>query len=55
LHFTCPTGHKWEVPFEVAMKAAQQFCPTCGTPAVVLQPSVFGWGKGRWGRKHSDG
>ncbi len=53
LHFTCPTGHEWEAPFEVAMKAAQQSCPVCSTPVVVpLQPSAFGWGRGRCGRRH---
>lgn len=53
LHFTCPTGHEWEVPFEVAMKTAEQFCPTCSTSVVVpFQPSACSWGRGRWGRRH---
>jgi predicted DNA-binding protein (UPF0251 family) len=55
LHFTCPTGHEWEVPFEVAMKAIQQVCPVCKVPVIVpLQPSAFGWSRGRYGRRHGE-
>jgi predicted DNA-binding protein (UPF0251 family) len=55
LHFTCPTGHEWEVPFEVAMESEQQSCPVCSIPVVVpLQPSAFGWGGGRWGSKYGE-
>jgi predicted DNA-binding protein (UPF0251 family) len=55
LHFTCPTGHEWEVPFEVAMKSEQQSCPVCSIPVVVpLQPSAFGWGRGRLGSKYGE-
>lgn len=52
LHFTCPTGHEWEIPFDVAMKTEQQICPVCNVPVVVpMQPSASGWGRGRWGRR----
>jgi len=47
--FRCFDGHEWEVPFEVMMTAAPQFCPACNTPNILpLQPAGFGWGK--WGR-----
>ena len=52
LHFTCPTGHEWDVPFKVAMEGAEQFCPTCNASVVVpLQLSAYGWGRGRRGRR----
>jgi len=56
LHFVCPNYHEWEVPFEAAMKEAQQSCPTCNSSVIVpLQPSACGWGRGRCGRGRHQG
>lgn len=35
LHFTCPTGHEWEVPFKVAMEEPSQSCPVCNMASTV--------------------
>ncbi len=35
LHFTCPAGHEWDVPFKVALEKPSQSCPVCNTASAV--------------------
>ena len=52
--FRCLEGHEWEVPFEVMINGAPEFCPTCNTLEIApLQPPALGWGGKGWGRHRS--
>jgi len=49
LHFTCPTGHEWDVTYEMAMKEHAQSCPVCNAASSVYlcQPGTkYGIGQG---------
>lgn len=49
--FRCINGHEWDIPFEVMVAGAPQFCPVCNTPSILpLQPLGLGWGRGGLGR-----
>jgi predicted DNA-binding protein (UPF0251 family) len=53
LRLHCAGNHEWEVPFQVATKGNQQYCPVCHAPAVEpFVPAGFGGhGRGRGWRR----
>ncbi len=56
LHFVCPNGHEWDVPFVIVMNEPVQSCPICNTPSTACLPEFrSGWGaRGRCCRRGID-
>ena len=51
LHFVCPSGHEWDVPYESMRDQASHLCPICNAIGVMqFQPPGPSWEPGGWGR-----
>ena len=35
IHFICPNGHEWDVPYEMTQDQASQLCPICSADGVM--------------------